>query len=128
MPAIENAAGPERRMTASALRPGAVDNATIVSSSPGIGAGTIRLSIAGVVLEGIAGFEDSYVISPYVVGEKGLQPVDRVISPRRYMLECAPMIGDQVARLEPVEQIECVIGAKMATTKPGLPPGSIPNW
>jgi hypothetical protein len=66
---MENAAGPDSLTTAIALRPEAVDRATIVSSSPGSGVRTILVGLEGSMLEHMAGFQDANIRAPAVRGQ-----------------------------------------------------------
>ena len=122
--AIGNALEPERRITAIALRPGAVESATIVSSSPGSGGITASVDL-GKVLQEMTRLEYVHVTPPIVQREKQSQSIDRVVGTRGDMLERTPMIGHQIARSESVEQLERVIGAQVTAAKARLPPGRV---
>lgn len=56
------------------------------------------------------------------------QSIDRIERGRRYMIERAPVIGNEVLRSKALEQSERVSTRQMSLTEPGLPPRSMSDW
>src|SRR2546423_1523302 len=56
------------------------------------------------------------------------QSINRIECSRRYVIERTPVIGNEVLRLEALEQSERVIARQMSFAETGLPPRSMADW
>ena len=106
--AIEKAVEPDSRTTAIALRPGTVDSATMVSSSPGSRAGTDGVAGCRQVFQEMTWLENANVASSTVRRKQMLQALDGVVRTRGDVLERTPMIWDQIARAKTIEELKSV--------------------
>lgn len=63
-----------------------------------------------------------------MVLERRSQSVDSIERRRRHVIERAPVIGNEVFRLQPLEQRKRIVAGQMPFTKTWLPPGSMADW
>src|SRR5215208_4958041 len=64
----------------------------------------------------------------WMILEGSPQSVDRVKGSRCHVIECAPVIRDEVSGLESLEEGKRVTAGKMTLTESGFPPGRVADW
>src|SRR5687767_5580914 len=79
-------------------------------------------------VEAHAGLENLHHLASRMSRQLSPEAMNRIMGFGCHVIERAPVVRDEISRVQSVEQGECVTAGEVALSKPGLPPRSMADW